>query len=286
MLKVDLHLHSIASDGKLSPEKIVSTAVRLCFNIIAITDHDSVFGIPPALAAAQAFSNLTVIPGVEINTDVTHGEVHILGYFLDYTNPELCSTLGRLRESRQLRGVEMVAKLRSLGLDLDWDRVQELAQGAPIGRPHIAQALLERGYVSSIKDAFVKYIGRDGPAYVERTKVTPVEAVELIVKAGGLPVLAHPAEINKLNELVGELKGAGLVGLEVFYDSYPPNVVTRLLAMAKQYGLITTGGSDFHGLEGESMETLPEITLPRESLESLFTLAGKAHLFSNLFYDL
>ena len=272
-MKIDLHLHTTASDGKLSPGEIVCSAAKLKFNIIAITDHDSVAGIAPALSAAQAFPDLLVIPGIEINTDAS-SEVHILGYFLDYANAELCLTLQQLRESRKLRGERMVAKLHSLGLDLDWYRVQELAQDAPIGRPHVAQALQEQGYVSSIKDAFTKYIGRDGPAYVKHTKLTPVEAVKLIVTAQGLPVLAHPGGIDNLSELLGELTSVGLIGLEVFYDHYPPDTVDSLLAIANKYELIALGGSDFHGLEGESME-VPEIALPQESVEQLFTLAGK-----------
>ena len=272
-MKVDLHLHTTASDGKLSPGEIVCSAAKLKFNIIAITDHDSVAGIAPALSAAQAFPDLLVIPGIEINTDAS-SEVHILGYFLDYANAELCLTLQQLRESRKLRGERMVAKLHSLGLDLDWYRVQELAQDAPIGRPHVAQALQEQGYVSSIKDAFTKYIGRDGPAYVKHTKLTPVEAVKLIVTTQGLPVLAHPAEIDNLGKLLDELKNAGMVGLEVFYDHYAPDIVDRLLALANRYELIAMGGSDFHGLEGESM-ALPELALPWESIERLFTLAGR-----------
>ena len=273
-MNVDLHLHTTASDGKLIPEEIVCSAAKLGFNIIAITDHDSVAGIPPALSAAQAFPELLVIPGIELNTDTPQSEVHILGYFLDYTNTELRLTLQQLRESRQLRGEKMVAKLHSLGLDIDWHRVQELAHGAPIGRPHVAQALLERGYVSSIKDAFVKYIGRDSPAYMKYTKLTPVESVKLIVTAQGLPVLAHPGGIDNLSELLGELTSVGLIGLEVFYDHYPPDTVDSLLAIANKYELIALGGSDFHGLEGESME-VPEIALPQESVEQLFTLAGK-----------
>ena len=272
-MKVDLHFHTTASDGKLSSEEIVCLAAELGFNIIAITDHDSVDGLP--LASAQAFPNLLVIPGIEINTDVPRGEVHILGYFIDYTDSELCSTLKWLCNSRWDRAAKMVAKLRTLGIDIDWHHVQELAQGASIGRPHIAQALLEKSYVTSIKDAFVKYIGRDGPAYVEHFKLTPVEGVKLITTAQGLPVLAHPAEISNLRELLDELKSAGLIGLEVFYDCYSSDVINRLLTTANEYGLIPTGGSDFHGFEGESMAELPRIALPQQSVEQLFALAGK-----------
>ena len=179
-MKNDLHIHTTASDGRLSPAEVVRRATELGMETIAITDHDSVDGIPLALAAAQAFPNLRVIPGIEINADVPPNEIHILGYFIDYTNSELSASLQWLCKSRWDRAVKMVAKLRALGIDIDWHRVQQLAQGASIGRPHIAQALLEKGFVSSIKDAFVKYIGRDGPAYVEHAKLTPAEAVKLI----------------------------------------------------------------------------------------------------------
>jgi len=274
-MKVDLHFHTTASDGRLSPEVLVRSAAELGFDIIAITDHDTVDGIAPALSAAQAFPRLQVIPGIEINTDVPDGEVHILGYFIDYVNPVLCSTLPQLHASRWNRALKMVAKLHDLGLDIDWHYVQELAQGACIGRPHVAQALLERGYAVSIRDAFAKYIGHGGPAYVERMKVTPTEAVKLITTAQGLPVLAHPADIGNLRELLNELECTGLIGLEVFYNGYSSDIISNLLMIADEYKLVPTGGSDFHGLENESMAGLPDIALPRESVERLFTLAGK-----------
>ncbi len=275
-MKVDLHLHTTASDGKLTPQEIVYSTARLGFSLIAITDHDSVNGIPLALATAKAFPNLTVIPGIEINADIPPNTIHILGYFIDYTNPKLRSTLQWLHDLRQKRAERMVTKLRTLDIAVAWHRVQELAQDASIGRPHIAQALLEQGYVSSIKDAFDKYIGQGKPAYVEYTRLTPAEAVKLIKETQGLPVLAHPAGLSNLNELLDELKNVGLIGLEVFYSHYSSAIISRLLVIANKYELIPTGGSDFHGLDGESMDMLPEIALPRESVEQLFTLAGKS----------
>jgi len=180
--KIDLHIHSTVSDGRLSPAEVVHKSVELGLTIIAITDHDSVDGIVPALAAAKAFPQLKVIPNVEISTDVPQGEVHVLGYFIDYTDYELKATLERMRDSRKRRAQGMIAKLGNLGLYIDWQRVQEIAGSGSIGRPHIAQAMLEKGYIASIKEAFTKYISRDGPAYVEREKMTPAEAVELIFR--------------------------------------------------------------------------------------------------------
>ncbi len=274
-MKVDLHLHTTASDGRLTPEEIVCSAAQRGINIIGITDHDSVDGIAPALAAVRAFSFLTIVPGVEINTDVPHGEAHILGYFVDYTNQELCSTLYRLRTSRERRALTMIAKLQALGKEIEWQQVRELAQGGSIGRPHIAQALLEKRYVTSLKEAFAKYIGRHGPAYVEREKVTPVEAVKLIIRAQGLPVLAHPADIPDFDKFLPKLIGAGLVGIEVWYNRYSSEVISRLKSIASKYNLIATGGSDYHGF-GDSTETmLGEPAVPLWAVEQLFGLAGK-----------
>jgi len=277
-MKADLHLHTTASDGRLEPEEIVHLAAEAGLDVIAITDHDTVDGIAPALAAAEAFPLLTVIPGVEINTDVPDGEVHVLGYFIDYTEQKLAAGLQRLRDSRWRRAQKMIAKLSSLGLDIQWQRVQELAQGGSVCRPHIAQALLEKGYVSTEREAFDRYIGHDGPAHVEREKLLPVEAVELIVDARGLPVLAHPAGINDLDKLVSELKAAGLVGIEVYYCDYAPDVIDRLLKIAGQYGLVPTGGTDYHAFGYSSEIIIGEALAPRQSVEQLFALVDKRSL--------
>jgi len=277
-VKADLHLHTTASDGRLEPDAIVSLAMSAGLDVIAITDHDTTDGVTPALAAARSVNSLTVIPGVEINTDVARGEVHILGYFIDYTDKKLIGTLQKLREARRERAKKMIAKLRDLGMKIDWQRVSELAQGGTIGRPHISQALLEKGYVSSEKEAFDKYIGHNGPAYVERYKLLPVEVVKLILDARGLPVLAHPADISDLDELVPKLKAAGLIGLEVYYRDYDSDTIAKLAKIAKQYDLIPTGGTDYHAF-GDGLEVeIGGALSPSRSVEQLFALASKRSL--------
>ena len=277
-MKADLHLHTTASDGRLEPNEIVGLAAKAGLEVIAITDHDTVDGVALALAAAQALPPLTVIPGVEINTDVPRGEVHVLGYFIDFTDRKLADNLLRLRDARQGRAQKMITKLSSLGVDIEWRRVEELAQGGSVCRPHVALALLEKGYVGSEKEAFDRYIGHDGPAYVDRMKLLPVEAVKLIIDAQGLPVLAHPADIDGLDELVPKLKAAGLVGIEVYYRDYGSDVIGRLLRIAEQYELVTTGGTDYHAFGDASEVMIGEALAPPQSVERLFALADKRSL--------
>ena len=272
-MKVDLHLHTTASDGRLDPGVLVGVAAKKGLSVIAITDHDSIDGIAPALLAAESFPSLRVIPGLEINTDITNGEVHILGYFIDYRNKELERALETLRNSREARARKMIAKLGELGIDVEWQRVKELAGGGSIGRPHIAQAMFERGYILSFQEAFIKYIGRQGPAYAERERLSPVEAVALVVKAGGLPVLAHPADIADLEELLIELKQAGLVGLEAYYNGYNRKTINRLVDLADKHGLLTSGGSDFHGLESANEIPIGGVDVPFDCAERLVALA-------------
>jgi len=271
--KIDLHIHSTASDGKLNPPDIVRKSAERGLTVIALADHDSVNGIAPALAAAKAFPQLKVIPCVEISTDVPNGEVHVLGYFVDYTDHKLKATLERMRHSRRERACGMVTKLGKLGIHIEWPRVQEIAGSGSIGRPHIAQAMLERGYVVSVKEAFTKYISRDGPAYVEREKMTPQEAVELLLRANGLPVLAHPLTINGPETMIIKLKAAGLVGIEVYYDGYTAEEICRLVSLADRYNLIATGGSDYHGLDNSTETMIGGADVPIESAEQLITLA-------------
>ncbi len=271
--QVDLHIHSTASDGRFSPAEIVRKAVELGLTVIAINDHDTVDGIAPALEAAKAFPGLKVIPGVEISTDATSGEVHILGYFVDPANHELQAALERFRKSRRERAKEMINKLGDLGIHIDWQRVQEIAGGNSIGRPHTAQAMLEKGYITSLGEAFTKFIGQGKIAYVERERVSPVEAIQLILQAHGLPVLAHPLTVQNLERMVAELKAAGLVGIEAYYDSYTTDEVNRLTSLADKYNLIATGGSDYHGLDANTETMIGGANVPIESAERLIALA-------------
>ena len=271
-MKIDLHIHTTASDGRLSPAEVVGKAAKLGMKAIAITDHDSVGGIDAALDESRKFPDLLFIPGVELSTDGYPSEIHILGYFVDHRSTEFCHKLEVFRSSRVTRGDRMVAKLADLGVQLDWEHILRLAEGASIGRPHIAQAMLARGYVSSFGEAFEKYIGRDKPAYVEREKLSWSESIELIVKAGGLPVLAHPAEIEELETLIPRFKQEGLVGMEVYYKGYNRETTEWLGNLANKHGLIDCGGTDYHGFAGVGGE-IGEIDVPQDSVDRLVALA-------------
>ena len=275
MSQVDLHLHTTTSDGNFSPPEIVAKAAKAGLKIIAITDHDALDGIVPALAAAEAFPGLRVIPGVEISTGVRQSDVHLLGYFIDYTSPELKASLQEMRQARKQRARGMIDKLGGLGIHINWARVKEIAGSGSIGRPHIAQAMLEKGYITSLGEAFIKYIGRDGPAYVERIKVTPQEAVKLILKNGGLPVLAHPLTVPDPEVLVEKLKAAGLVGIESYYGDLTAEQVGRLNELAGRHNLIVTGGSDYHGLDDSNETMIGDADVPLEVAEQLIALHEK-----------
>jgi predicted metal-dependent phosphoesterase TrpH len=276
--KADLHIHSTASDGRYSPAEIIRKAAEVGLTIIAISDHDTVDGIPDALSAAREFPQLRVVPAVEISTDIPNGEAHVLGYFIDYTNQNFKASLEQMRNSRLERAHKMVEKLRVMGFGIEWRRVREIAGNSTLGRPHIAQALLEKGYTESFKEAFSKYIGHGGPAYVEREKLTPAEAVQLVLKANGLPVLAHPLTVPDPESTVRELKAFGMVGIEVYYADYPFEKVSSLLNLANKYTLIPTGGSDYHGIDDITETMIGDINVPMRFVEELFAMAKQSGL--------
>ena len=278
MARADLHIHSTASDGRYSPPELVRMAVNAGLTIIALTDHDTVDGIIPALEAAKEFPVLTVIPGVELSTDTSSGEVHVLGYFIDYTNKEFQTSLERMRNSRANRAEQMVTKLNEIGCNIKLQRIKEIAGNGALGRAHVAQALLEKGYITSFKEAFTKYIGHDCPAYVAREKLSPTEAVQLVLKANGLPVLAHPFTTLNPESVVKDLKTVGLVGLEIYYAGYLPSEMNILLNLAQKYGLIPTGGTDYHGIDAESEITIGGTDVPIHFVEKLIALAVKKGL--------
>ncbi len=262
---VDLHIHTAASDGQYAPAEVVRLAHVQGLTTIAITDHDTTDGVAEALAAAEGIA-LEVIPGVEISTDIPHSEVHILGYYVAYQDPSFQARLAPFRDSRLNRAQRMVAKLARMGLPLDWRRVRQIAGTATVGRPHVARAMVERGYVGSIDEAFDRYINRNGPAYVERLKISPADAIQFILEADGIPVLAHPLYESYL---VPELARHGLVGLEAYYLGYTPDETRFLVDLAARHGLLVTGGSDFHGEEVQPEHLLGGVMVPETAVSSL-----------------
>ncbi len=245
---IDLHTHSTASDGIYSPTELLHRAKAIGLRVLALTDHDNTGGLDEA-AKIAAQLDIDFIPGIEINTDVNGGEVHVLGYFVEYQRPAFQAILTVLRDARERRGQRMVELLNEEGVHVAWERVREIAEGS-VGRPHVAKALLEAGYVKIIGEAFDKYIGTGKPAYVPRYKLTPEDAVRLIVSVNGLPVIAHPIELPGLTELhnwLPNLCKAGMVGLETYYGPYTTENEQALQSLAQQYQLVATGGTDFHG---------------------------------------
>jgi predicted metal-dependent phosphoesterase TrpH len=271
---VDLHTHSTASDGIYSPTELLSHAHEAGLKVMALTDHDSTNGLDEAQEAARQY-DIDLLPGIELNTDFSGGEVHVLGYFLEHKRPAFQHILQSLRNAREHRGQRMVEQLNEAGIHITWERVREIAQGS-VGRPHVARALLEAGYVQSIPEAFEKYIGNGQVGYVPRYKLAPIDAVRLIASANGLPVVAHPYDhpgIARLQEWLPDLCKAGLVGLETYYGYYSTEQETTLLQLAKIYGLIPTGGSDFHG-PGIHPTPLGGRYVPYEAVERLKAAAA------------
>ena len=245
---IDLHTHSTASDGIYSPTELLHRAKEVGLRVLALTDHDTTDGVEEAARAASAL-DIDFIPGIEINTDVGGGEVHVLGYFPEYRRDGFQGHLKVLRDARERRGQRIVELLNEQDINVSWERVREIAQGA-VGRPHVARALLEAGYVQTIGEAFDTYIGTHCYAYVPRYRLTPEDAVRLVASANGLPVIAHPADLPGIEELRAWLPGlveAGMVGLETYYGPYTSEQEEALLALADEYHLIPTGGTDFHG---------------------------------------
>ncbi len=281
MTEIDLHLHTTRSDGTLTPTELVRMCAERGLRIISITDHDSTEGLSEAFEAASSFPQLTIIPGIELSTDIPGNEIHVLGYFVDYESPDFQAVLERFREGRENRGRKMVEKLNELGVNISWARVQEISDGGSIGRPHIAQAMVEDGYVQYPKDAFDKYIGRNGVAYVDRLKLTPADAVQILIDNGALPVMAHPTysasrsgmdEVDSLDETIEELKEVGLVGMEVYYKDYTPEQTERLAMLADKLGLIPCGGTDYHAAGNPDEPEPGSVGPPMETIEALKSL--------------
>jgi hypothetical protein len=259
MKLIDLHTHSTASDGSYRPAEVVRLAREGGLAAVALTDHDTVDGLPEAVTAGEEFG-VEVIPGVEISAQFPGGTMHILGLFVDYLNGRLDERLAVLKQARIDRNPRIIAKLNALGIPITMARVNQISGGGQVGRPHIARALMEAGYVQDLQGAFDKYLGWHKPAYVSKFRFPPDQALAMIREAQGIPVLAHPFTLGlgsayALRNLVIELKGLGLAGLEVYYSEHTPEQEGLYLKLARELDLQISGGSDFHGLNK------PEITL-------------------------
>jgi len=271
--KGDFHTHSTASDGRLTPTELVDLVASQGVQYHALTDHDSTEGVSEAADAARRHDGYHLIPGVEFGTDIEGAEIHMLGLFLSPDDESLQAVLKELRDGRLDRGLGIVNKLREQGKMIEWARVQEIAGDAAVGRPHIAQALVEAGYVRKVADAFDTLIGRNGTAYVERRKMTPEDAVSFILQRGGLACWAHPADMGIKNEqiepILKGLKAAGMQAMEVFYKDYSPATIDFLVRLCEAYDLIPLGGSDYHGIFGNDERLPGDIPLPDSSIERL-----------------
>ncbi len=245
----DLHVHTSASDGLLSPKEVVRLAAAEGFCALSICDHDTVAGLDEGISAAEE-AGVELVPGVELSSYLGSTEVHILGYCLDHKDGLLLSTLDCLCRERTERVEKMLGLLRGLGIELDRSAMGKPAKAGSVGRLHVARAMVKQGFVSDTQKAFRKYIGRGRPAYVPRSHVSPGEACRLIRAARGIPVLAHPSLLHK-DELIKSLVAEGVMGIEAFYSKITPDVAGHYCRVAKKYGLIVTGGSDCHQNEGD-----------------------------------
>jgi predicted metal-dependent phosphoesterase TrpH len=250
---IDLHLHSTASDGSYPAETIVAMAERNGVRVLSLTDHDSLDGIPAAEERARR-SGIRVIPGVELSVSEAGIDVHLLAYGFDPLDKGLVAAIARYRDSRRERARKMLARLKGLGIKIQLEEVEEIAHGGALGRPHVAEALMQGGHIETFQEAFQRYLGHHAPAYVPKQSVALEEAVSVVREAGGVTVLAHPGTLNR-DHLIAAWAGRGLDGIEVWHSKHAAADVTRFKGIAKQHNLLMTGGSDYHG------ERTPDVTI-------------------------
>jgi predicted metal-dependent phosphoesterase TrpH len=257
-MSIDLHTHTTASDGSFTPSQLVHHAKEKGLRALAVTDHDTIDGNEEALNAGMR-EGLEVVPGIEISVDYSPGSMHMLGYFIDTESQRLQEKLALLQDSRSDRNPKIIEKLNALGLDITYDEVVEASGGGQVGRPHIAQVLLQKGYTTTIQEAFDKYLGKGAPAYFDKFRLNAVDAIAMITDAGGVPVLAHPFTLQCKNQeelegLIKHLTGQGLQGIEVYYTEHNEKQISRYRLLAERNNLLLTGGSDFHGANMAGVE--------------------------------
>lgn len=254
---IDLHMHSLFSDGTYTPEELVAAGVKNGVSALALTDHDTTDGVNRFLSAARA-AGLQAFSGVEVSADCDLGSVHVLGYGMDPAHPGFIKSLAWIRQGREERNREILDRLNRLGLPLTYEDVTSHAGADVVARPHFALAMMAKGYVSNKREAFDRYLARGKPAYAERRRFDPAQTFALIKEAGGLPVLAHPITLRQaggtFRKTVEEFKAQGLAGLEVYYPEHAPDLVRTYLALARDLDLLATGGSDFHGAVSPGVE--------------------------------
>ncbi|MCC3144366.1 PHP domain-containing protein [Halanaerobium sp. Z-7514] len=249
--KVDLHMHTTASDGALTPQELIKECVEFDLEVFSVTDHDNTTALKELEKEAAKYP-IEFVPGIEISTYRGEAEYHILGYYIDPENEALLGLTETILDSRITRVHKMVEILSEMGYPLEYSDVQKYAAGVSIGRPHVARALVEKGYVDNIGEAFTdQFIGGEGKAYVAKEKVLPAEAIEVILKAGGVPVIAHPYLINHGDPLdkeeIARLKNVGLKGVEVYQSKHDKKTTAKYKKIAEELDLLITGGSDYHG---------------------------------------
>jgi predicted metal-dependent phosphoesterase TrpH len=266
MKYADLHVHTFYSDSTFSPEEAVACAKDRALAAIAISDHDSVEGIDPCRAIGDKMG-IEIVPGIELSVERADAEIHILGYFMDYSLDWFRKQLKELQDARVKRIHKMVEKLCSEGIDLKAEDVFKIAGRGTVGRLHLAYAILNTGKVKTIKDIFGKYIGFRKPCYVPNVKLTPQEAIDMILRTGGVPVLAHPGCMGR-DECIPELIGYGLRGIEVYHTDHGSGAVKRYQKIAKENNLLATGGSDCHGL-GKGRALMGEVRVPYTVVDEL-----------------
>jgi predicted metal-dependent phosphoesterase TrpH len=279
--RVDLHIHTTASDGQLRPREVVQLALDRRLAAISITDHDSVGAIDEAIRFC-AGTSLEVIPGVELGIAYQGADVHLLGYLIDHHDPQLIQALKRFQRGRYRRGEKIVNKLNQLGVDLRIETVMAIAGDAPLGRPHVADAMVREEYVDSYREAFARYLGYHAPAYVPRSGLSVGEAIELIHSAGGMAVLAHPGILAR-DDLIPDMVNVGLDGLEAYHYQHDEHTVRRYVLLAHEHGLVFTGGSDCHGSRSGGGSLLGRVPVPYHCVTAL--KKRKSWLSSGSFTD-
>ncbi len=265
--KVDLHTHTTASDGRLEPARLVELASKIGLRAIAITDHDTVAGLSEGVEAGKRYG-VEIIPGIELSTEDDGNDIHMLGYFIDFTDRDFIEMLRYFQKIRFERAKKIISKLKELGVEISIDEVVKISgNAASIGRPHIAQAILNRGYVSDIQEAFDKYIGAEAPAYVPKYKLPTIEGTRFIYKAGGVPVIAHPGLSTTPDYVEFLARNKHIRGIEVWHPEHTAEQVAIYYRIAERFKLVKTGGSDFHGIPGKAK--LGQVTVAYVSVASL-----------------